>query len=82
MLFWELSPNKDISQYQIYRSTNSSCSSMKKINNINSTEDVYLDNSIEPNIHYCYKIIAIDKDKLQSKMSLGVLFKTPAKTEG
>jgi len=82
MLFWQLSPNKDISQYQIYRSTNSTCSSMKKINNINATEDVYLDTSIEPNIHYCYKIIAIDKDKLQSKFSLGVLFKTPAKTEG
>jgi len=82
MLFWELSPNKDIIQYQIYRSTNSNCSSMKKINNINSTEDVYLDTSIEPSIHYCYKIIAIDKDKLQSKLSLGVLFKTPAKTEG
>lgn len=82
MLFWQLSSNKDIYQYQIYRSTNSSCSSMKKITNVNSSEDVYLDSDLKPDTDYCYKVMAIDKDKLQSKLSLPLLYKTSPKIEG
>jgi len=76
MLFWQSSSNKDIKQYQIYRSKNKSCSSMKKIANINPNEDVYLDTNIESGTQYCYKVIVTDTDKLQSKFSLPVLFKT------
>ena len=82
MLFWQLSTNKDINQYHIFRSSNSSCSSMRKVTSVNSAEDVYLDSTIKPDTHYCYKVIAIDKDKLQSKLSLPVLYKTLPKIEG
>ena len=54
MLFWQSSSNKDIKQYQIYRSKNKACSSMKKIANINPNEDVYLDTNIDSGTQYCF----------------------------
>lgn len=77
MFFWQLNKRNDISNYQIYRSKQSSCSGLRKLAKVASTEDVYLDSSVKQGNNYCYRVSAIDKDKLEGNLSQSISFTMP-----
>jgi fibronectin type 3 domain-containing protein/TolB-like protein len=82
MIFWQPSTNSDISNYQVYRSNSSSCSGVRKLATVDSSNDVYLDSSVKSGKSYCYQITAIDRDKLESKQSQSVNFTMPITEQG
>jgi len=78
MFFWGLSSNTDIDKYQVYRSTNLSCSNLRKLATVDSTSDIYLDVNVKSGKSYCYQVTAIDIDKLESQNSQSVTYTLPA----
>ncbi|PCI62803.1 MAG: hypothetical protein COB35_02580 [Gammaproteobacteria bacterium] len=81
MLFWQPLSDTDINIYQIYRSVNSSCSGLRKIATVASTSDVYMDTKVKEGKSYCYRVTAIDNDKLEGRLSPSVSFTIPAIAE-
>ncbi|MFT5294714.1 MAG: fibronectin type 3 domain-containing protein/TolB-like protein [Colwellia sp.] len=82
MIFWQTSVDLDISSYQVYRSNSSSCSGVRKLATVDSSNDVYLDSTVKSGKSYCYQITAIDRDKLESKPSQQVNFTMPITEQG
>ncbi len=78
MVFWQQSTNRDIKNYQVYRSNTASCDSARKLAIVDSSNDVYFDTSVKSGKSYCYQITAIDNDKLESMLSQHVNFTLPA----
>ena len=64
-LAWNASPTNDVVQYEIHRSNYESFG-YKKIETVNSNVLEYTDDLKEDGLKYYYKIIAIDKDGLDS----------------
>ncbi|MFW2567522.1 fibronectin type III domain-containing protein [Aliarcobacter butzleri] len=64
-LTWSPSQNQDIIGYDIYRSSYSSFG-FSKVTNVNSTTTEYTDSVDDDGRTYYYRIIAIDKDNLES----------------
>jgi fibronectin type 3 domain-containing protein len=81
MFFWQKNDSNDISNYQVYRGKQRSCTGLRKLAKVNSTEDVYLDSNVKQGKNYCYRVTAIDKDKLESSMSNSVNFTLPTTEE-
>ncbi|MBL4940237.1 MAG: fibronectin type III domain-containing protein [Colwellia sp.] len=77
MLFWQPLMGKDIKHYLIHRSSNSSCTSLRKVATVNSAEDVYLDAEVKSGKSYCYQISAVDNEQLEGKLSQRVNFTMP-----
>jgi fibronectin type 3 domain-containing protein/TolB-like protein len=82
MIFWQPSNGTDISSYQVYRSSSSSCSGVRKLATVDSSNDVYLDSSVKSGKSYCYQITAIDRDKLEGNPSQSVSFTMPITEQG
>ena len=82
MFFWQPLENKDISHYQVHRSSNNSCSSLRKIATVDSSEDVYLDTDVKSGKSYCYQVTGVDNDKLEGKLSQRVNFTMPIIEQG
>jgi len=78
MFFWGLSSNSDIEQYQVYRSSNLSCSNLRKLATVDGTSDIYLDVNVKGGKSYCYQVTAIDVDNLESQSSQSVTYTLPA----
>lgn len=64
-LTWSPSQNQDIIGYDIYRSSYSSFG-FSKVTNVNSTTTEYTDSVDDDGRTYYYRIIAVDKDNLES----------------
>ncbi|MCT7609579.1 fibronectin type III domain-containing protein [Aliarcobacter butzleri] len=64
-LTWSPSQNQDIIGYDVYRSSYSSFG-FSKVTNVNSTTTEYTDSVDDDGRTYYYRIIAIDKDNLES----------------
>ncbi|MFY4759479.1 fibronectin type III domain-containing protein [Aliarcobacter butzleri] len=62
---WSPSQNQDIIGYDIYRSSYSSFG-FSKVTNVNSTTTEYTDSVDDDGRTYYYRIIAVDKDNLES----------------
>ena len=82
MIFWQHSNNTDINSYQVYRSNSSSCSGVRKLVTVDSSNDVYLDSNVKSGKSYCYQITAIDRDKLEGRPSQSVNFTMPITEQG
>lgn len=80
-LIWEASPTPDVVKYEIQKSTISSFGYIKAGTATNTLE--YTDNVDEDGKTYYYKVIAIDKDGLESSSNVeavkGVSLSKPAK---
>jgi fibronectin type 3 domain-containing protein/TolB-like protein len=64
VLTWRKNPENDIRAYVIYRSRNTGF--WKKLATLPARQTKYEDNDLKPESAYTYKIIAIDKDALES----------------
>ncbi|SFB98485.1 hypothetical protein [Pseudoalteromonas denitrificans] len=82
LIFWKLPSNTDINQYHVYRGKNKSCSSMRKVGQVDSNSDVYNYTDVQAGTTYCFKVQAIDNDKLQSQLSAPVFYTTEPEKEG
>jgi fibronectin type 3 domain-containing protein len=61
---WEASTAPDIASYTIFRSKNRS--DWSKVETVPASQRTYRDQDLKPDIEYRYRIIAEDKDGLQS----------------
>lgn len=66
---WSASTNQDVTRYNIYRSIYSSFG-FSKLTNVNSTTFEYTDSIDDDGRTYYYKVIAVDKDNLESTDSI------------
>jgi len=81
-LTWQASPTEDVVQYQIHRSSYSGFG-YSKIATVESSILEYTDSINNDAIEYYYKVIAVDKDHLESKFDIepvkGATLAPPAK---
>ncbi len=76
---WDVSPTSDVVKYAIYRS-GFKAFGYTKIKEVNTGTSIYVDNINEAGKSYYYKVIAIDKDGLESTSNIdsvqGISFNT------
>ncbi len=63
---WALNPEPDIVYYLLYRSRSQNDSNWSRIAKLEATQIQYKDSNLKPEVNYQYRIIAIDKDDLES----------------
>jgi fibronectin type 3 domain-containing protein/TolB-like protein len=66
-LNWQKNSETDIQEYWVYRSR--SCNNLRKLLTLPSATTNYTDSDIEPGRTYCYRVSAVDIDKLESDYS-------------
>jgi fibronectin type 3 domain-containing protein len=75
-LNWQANSEGDINQYIVYRGK--SCSRASKLVTLSNSTTSYADNTVESGNDYCYYIIALDLDSLESEASKQVNINLPA----
>jgi len=66
---WKKSPEDDIAEYIIYRSSDRECKKMSKLTTVSANLAVFSDIDIDPGNSYCYGIVAKNTAELLSHMS-------------
>ena len=64
---WQINNEADIQEYWVYRSRG--CNKVRKLLTLSSTSNSFTDSDIESGRTYCYRVSAVDIDKLESEYS-------------
>ncbi len=78
VLQWQQAPESDIDFYQVYRG--SSCGNVRKLAAVSAAN--YVDTDVSGNRSYCYRVSAVDKDKLEGSVSASAEITTAPRAEG
>ena len=77
-LSWDASPETDIAHYRVVRSSGTSCSNFKQLARVSAGQTEFRDDKARPDSRYCYRLVAVDGDALESSPSQVVEVVTPA----